>query len=393
MSKPTTLSLVPARARSLGAGAAQPHAAPPRLRGQTTIYKSLAAEIRRSITDGKLLPGAFIGSEHELARRQAISRVTVRRASELLMTEGLIERRPGKGLVVHSPAAPMAPVGGTIQVVLGNLSWEAQIRMARGVQQSAEADKSIVQLYDAHGEIEQDLQLIADLPRRGAQGAVIVSLHSPAFMRAICQLQQEQFPFVLLDHRLRDLAVSAVVADNYSGGYQVGQMLAGHGHRSVAFLGNLSASTVQDRLDGLRDGLSDAGVPLRTSMVADLPLFTPFGESSAAVAKAVSELLARTPRPTALYCSCDAIAAHAYRHLSTMGLRIPQDLSVVGNDDDPALQWLSPGLTTVRQSFQEMGQAAMDLLRRRIAHPTAPAEVRVHPVTLVQRDSVSQVAG
>jgi DNA-binding LacI/PurR family transcriptional regulator len=358
---------------------------------QKTIYRSLAAEIRSSIHAGKLRPGQFIGSEHELARQQSISRVTVRRASELLMTEGLIERRPGKGLYVQSPAASTpATVGGTIQVVLGNMAWESQLRMARGVQQCAEGDRSLVQLYDAHGDIGLDLKLIDQLPTSGAKGAIIVSLHSPLFMTAIYKLHASGFPFVLLDHRTRDIAISAVVADNHSGGYQVGTMLAGLGHQSVAFIGDLAASTVQDRLEGLRDGLSDAGVPFRTSMIADLRSgFEPFADSSACVAAAVQDLMAKSPRPTAIYCSCDAIAGYVYRSLSLMGLRVPQDVSIVGNDDDPALQWLQPGLTSVQQSFVEMGREAMDLLRRRIADPAAACEVRVHPVKLIRRESVT----
>lgn len=354
-----------------------------------TIYRSLAAEIRSSIQAGKLQPGEFIGSEHELARRQSISRVTVRRASELLMTEGLIERRPGKGLYVQS-AIPAARQGGVVQVVLGNLAWESQLRMARGVQQAAEADQSVVQLYDAHGDPQRDLRVIEQLPQSGAKGAIIVSLHSPAFMKSIYMLHETGFPFVLLDHRMRDLTVPAVVADNHDGGYQVGRMLAEMGHSSVAFIGDLAASTVQDRLEGLRDGLSDAGVPFRTSMIADLRSgFEPFADCSACIADAVNHLMSQSPRPTAIYCSCDAIARSVYRQLGGMGLHVPDDISVVGNDDDPALQWLSPGLTTVQQSFVAMGREAMDLLRHRIADSSGPCEVRVHPVKLIRRESVA----
>src|SRR5687768_5350537 len=121
-----------------------------------SIYEDLAARLRQSITRGEYRPGQLIGSEHELARQESISRMTVRRASELLMNEGLIERRPGKGLYVRSATPPVQPSTsvGTVQIVVGNLLWETTLRMARGVQKSARDDGFHVQLHDAHGDVD-----------------------------------------------------------------------------------------------------------------------------------------------------------------------------------------------------------------------------------------------
>src|SRR5438045_586141 len=92
-------------------------------------YSTLAERLRRSIREQEFLPGQLIGSEHELARQQGISRVTVRKASELLVNEGLIERRPGKGLYVRANHSSTQ----LVQVVVGNLQWDACLRVALGV--------------------------------------------------------------------------------------------------------------------------------------------------------------------------------------------------------------------------------------------------------------------
>jgi len=127
-------------------------------------------------------------------------------------------------------------------------------------------------------------------------------------------------------------------------------------------------------------------------MVADLPEGeNPFADWSACIADALTRLMSQSPRPTAIYCSCDAVARYVYEHLAAMNLRIPSDVSVVGNDDDPALDWLTPGLTSVHQSFVEMGQEAMELLRRRISDPLRTVEIKNHPVQLVKRDSVARL--
>lgn len=352
------------------------------------IYEALAERLRQAIRRGKLAPGALLGSEHEIARQENISRMTVRKASELLVNEGLLERRPGKGLYISS-STPAAVVGQAIQVIVGNLLWEPAIQMSRGVQTEAQGDRSHVQIYDAQGNLDHDVALVEQLAGGATCGAVIVSLHSPRFSQAICRLHADGFPFVLVDQRMHDIPVPSVTADNYSGGYQVGKYLADHGHRRIAFIGDLIAATVRDRLAGLRDALGDAGLPFKRAMVVDLVAGADrFGDWSACVGDGARRLMA-DERPTAVFCSCDAVARALYKALGAMGLRIPQDVSVVGYDDDPLAEWLHPRLTSVRQPFIEMGREAMRLLRDRIANPHGVAEQRVVPVTLITRESVA----
>lgn len=354
----------------------------------TTIYESLAERLRAEIRSGNYAPGQLLGSEHDLARKESISRMTVRRASELLINEGLLERRPGKGLYVRQPVRAVT-TGGAVQVIVGNLMWEPSLEMARGVQTAARADGVHVQLYDAHGDFEQDLSLVEQLPTSGTRGAVIVSCHSPRFSQAICRLQAQGFPFVLLDHRMHDIEVSSVTADNYDGGYQIGKLLTGAGHERIAFIGDLVAATVQDRLAGLRDAVGDAGVPFRRTMVYDLVAgLDRFGDWSENVNEGVRKLFAADEKPTAIFCSCDAVARLAYKSLADLGLKVPDDVSIAGYDDDPLAEWLSPKLTSVRQPFMKMGEAAMELLRERIANPEAPVQLKALPVELVKRDSI-----
>ncbi len=351
------------------------------------IYESLAERLRGSIREGRFAPGDLIGSEHELARQESISRMTVRKASELLIGEGLLERRPGKGLFVRDLAGLR---GGVVQVIVGNLLWETSVQMARGVQEATRGDGTHVQLYDAQRDIGLDLQLIDQLPESSARGAVIVSLHHPAFSQAICRLQDKGFPFVLLDQRMRDIDVFSVTSDNHGGGVMVGEKLAQTGHKRIAFIGDLAAATVQDRLTGMRDGLADAGIAVPRSRIIDLNVgedrFADWGQR---IDAGVNRLMSQPNVPTAIFCSCDAIARQVYRALEALNLSVPQDVSIVGYDDDPLAEYLNPKLTTVRQPFRKMGESAMELLRKRIARPDAQAELCVLPVEWVERASVS----
>lgn len=350
------------------------------------IYEVLANKIRQAILSGQLKAGQRIGSEHQLARTEGISRLTVRRASELLIREGLIDRWPGRGLYVRAQ-----PLGvETVQVVAGNLGWETALRVCRGVQAAARERGTRVQLYDAHGNMEADLTMLRQLPRTGVRGAVILGLHHPAFNEALCALHVQRFPFVLVDQRLHDIQVSSVTADNYGGGYAVGRYLLEQGHRRIAFVGDLAATSVRERLEGLRDAVGEAGLGFDRSLVANLEVGADrLGDWSPQVEQGTVQVIARRPAPTAIFASCDAVARAVYRALAKQGLRIPEDLSVVGFDDDPLAEWLTPPLTTVRQPFFEMGRVAMEILSEAVTQKTHEAVNRVLPTVLMPRASVA----
>lgn len=350
------------------------------------IYEQLAKRIRRSIHQGDYQAGQLLGSEYELARQENISRMTVRRASELLIKEGLVERRPGKGLYVRGNGNATR----LVQVVAGNLAWEPWLQVSRGAQLVAKQKGIQIQLYDAQGDEELDINILKNLIDGPAKGAIIISLHNATFTEAIYQLKLSGFPFVLVDQRLRDIDVPSVTADNYRGGYEVGQELVQLGHQRIAFVGDLVATTVQDRLAGLRDAMADAGLPFDRSLVVNLQAEVDrLGDWSGRIDVSTRELMNRAAPPTAIFFSCDGVAGPACRTLQAMGIRIPQDVSVVGFDDAPVAQWLTPMLTTVHQPFPEMGLAAIELLCLRMENPHAPVEHRVLPVQLIRRGSTA----
>lgn len=356
------------------------------------VYESVADQLRRSIREGRYRTGDLIGSEQQLAREQGISRMTMRRASELLIKEGLVERRPGKGLYMRGQ--PVRRDVRRIQVVAGNLDWVPSLQVSRGVQAMASESRMLVQIYDARGDTDLDLEMLRQLPHSDAQGAVIMSLHSLAFNDAVCRLATTDFPFVLADQRMRDLNVPSVTADNYSGGYKAAEHLIGLGHKRIAFVGDLNATTVEDRLSGMRDAIADAGLPFIRSLVADVSQgkvsMEQWMEFSEGV---VRELLQRDAGPTAVICSCDALAYATVRVAGTLGMSVPNDLSVVGYDDAPLARMLSPALTTVRQPFAEMGRAALELLSDRMNRPDGAQEQAMHrvlPVELIVRESTAR---
>jgi len=304
--------------------------------------------------------------------------------SLLLIEEGLLERRPGKGLYVREPKREASRL---VKLIVGNLAWEPSVRVARGAQQVARGHGVEIQVCDAHGDQGEIVESLLKLPQNGASGALLMALHTPAFFEAAVRVKAAGFPLVVIDHHPVELEVPAVVADNYQGGLLVGRHLAGLGHKRLGFVGDCCSSTVRSRLDGFRDALAEAGVVLPSGCVADLAPEDPLADWGAMVRQAVEALLDGCARPTAVFCSCDAVARACYRACAAKGLSIPGDLSVVGFDDDPLAEWLSPGLTTVRQPFAEMGRAAMGLLLKQFAGNRVKAQTVMLPVEWVERQS------
>jgi len=317
--------------------------------------------LRSGILHGRLEPGARIGTEAAFAQKWGLARNTVRRAVDTLIREGLLERRPGKGLYVRSPST----VTGVVQVVVPSTAWEYSLAIARGAQRAGAQAGIQIQIYDAHGRMDLDLEVIRRLPDRLMDGAIIISLHHPRFSEVLFELKAATFPFVLVDQRLRDLDVPTVEIDNYQGGYLVGQTLAEMGHRRVAFLGPMNLQILNERLNGFRDAMLDGGVLFDRSLIIDLggEGLTDYMDHVDVCVEVITAALDRRDRPTAMFDACGDVAPQVYRAARRLGIRIPEDLSVVTFEE---LDFLEPEVTGLRPPWQEVGRRALEMLVRQM---------------------------
>jgi DNA-binding LacI/PurR family transcriptional regulator len=150
--------------------------------------------------------------------------------------------------------------------------------------------------------------------------------------------------------------VPFVGATNWSGGRAATRHLIGLGHRDIALIGGPDhVLSCRARQDGYRAAMDAARIPVNPGFVVHAGLDPEGGHAAA------RELLGRPQRPTAIFAGSDLLALGVYQAARQAGLRIPDDLSVVGFDDLAAIAWLDPPLTTVRQPLTEMAAAATEL--------------------------------
>ncbi|MHB1538124.1 MAG: LacI family DNA-binding transcriptional regulator [Solirubrobacteraceae bacterium] len=189
---------------------------------------------------------------------------------------------------------------------------------------------------------------------------------------------------VLVDEQLPGLEVPAVVCEQRGGACRIAQHVLEHGHRRIAILaGPVALWTAEQRLAGYRDALAAAGID-----PCEAPVLTGEHLPSSGTERAARVLAVRPEqRPTALLCGDDAIALGAIEHCRSAGLRVPEDVSIVGFGDMPAAALLTPRLTTVRRPAERLGREAAATLFEQLDEGGAR---RRSPVAteLVVRDSV-----
>ncbi|AXT84250.1 LacI family transcriptional regulator [Aeromicrobium sp. A1-2] len=193
-------------------------------------------------------------------------------------------------------------------------------------------------------------------------------------------LTEHGVPHVLANRVLDHAEAHSCAVDNESGAQMVCELLAEFGHSVVASIqGPADTSTARERDDAVRRALRETGIAVKRSLTRRAT-FTHDAGMEAAMSLLVSE-----PRPTAIICGNDVMAMGALSAARVLGIRVPEDVSIVGFDDISMSAWPHVGLTTVRCDLEALAAGAVDLLLREIRDPGQAPIVTRYPVSLVRR--------
>jgi DNA-binding LacI/PurR family transcriptional regulator len=170
-------------------------------------------------------------------------------------------------------------------------------------------------------------------------------------------LTQMQVPIVLLNNQHPSQFVHSVMIANVQASMDATRHLIALGHRRIAYLGDRNGyQSDTERFSGYRQAMEAAGLPCEPQLITH-------GDGKPEGAKAaMAQLLALSEPPTAVFCYNDLSALGAIRQIRDIGLRVPQDISIVGFDDLYISEYMDPALTTVRQPMRQMGRMAMNTL-------------------------------
>jgi LacI family transcriptional regulator len=263
-------------------------------------------------------------------------------------------------------------------------------RIILGAQEAAAEQGVLLLLVNTGGDDELERRGIETLLQRQVDGVLYAAMY-----HRVVQVPKNlrSTPSVLVDARSDDLTVPSVVPDEVQGGYTAVRHLIDHGHRRIGLmvLGE-DIPARHGRTDGYRTALAEVGVPFDPALVVAESteiLGTVWGDVAAGY-RAARRLLTSEQRPTALFCFNDRMAAGAYRAAAELGLSIPDDLSVVGFDNQELVsEAIYPALSTVQLPHYEMGVRAVTQLLAITGDTEGTVTQEMLPCPLVARASVA----
>jgi DNA-binding LacI/PurR family transcriptional regulator len=194
------------------------------------------------------------------------------------------------------------------------------------------------------------------------------------------KLEERGVPAVLISMPSKKL--DYVDIDNVGGTYKAVEHLIELGHKKIGIIaGRFEEADFKERFDAYKSCLAKHNLPCTEELIVRV-----HGDNTRAAGyERMKKLLVRMP--TAVFASDDTLAVGAMKAIQEAGLRIPEDMAVVGFDDQPVASTLVPSLTTVRQSFFELGREAANLLLNRVEGKAKKQQKKIVPCELIVRDS------
>jgi GntR family transcriptional regulator of arabinose operon len=371
------------------------------------IYMQLLNQLRHLILSGGWTPGSRLPSETELQRKLGISRSTIRQALSSAETEGLIERVPGKGTFValSTGSSPSTRSSNLIGYITCDSFRYLQNQLVSGAENIVSARGYRIVFCNSNRDIDEENRLLEQLVEEDNVEGILIwpILHDDPSRRLFQLARQRTTPMVLVDRTFQGLACDYVTSDNYAGARAAVEHLLELGHRRIVFLSRpvLQLITVAERLRGYQDALREAGFaslePWLVGTVGQemeiVSALRSYGEIASQDIEQIARCLRDPQRPTAVFAMNDMMAMQTMKAAKVMGLRVPEDLSLVGFDDEGiANTLLDVPLTTVAQDGFAMGKRAAELLIDRIEDRNGPLRREVLPTQLKIRASTAPPA-
>ncbi len=355
------------------------------------LYEQIVQDLRAKIRSGELPTGRQIETQQELAERYNVSLITVKNALAQLVNEGLLYTRVGRGTFVaerpgqHINLSPQKTLG----LVLRDLNHPFFSMIAHGVEERAYELGFNVLLSSSSGKLEKEEGQIRHFRTMGVDGLIIASLSLEYRATEYLQeLHREGFPYIMVSY-IHDPDYWYVGCDHEYGGFLATEHLIKLGYPTIGYVHLGSRNLLSEvRKNGYYRALTEHGIPFRNDDVFVLgagdgdnsndrfELGLHFGRRF----KMLRE------RPRALFFYNDVIALGFLQAARDEGIRVPEDVAVVGFDDSPVARFAPVPLTTVHQPVDQIAHLAVDILQKRIEKGNIGNRTILKPALLV-RDS------
>ncbi|HEX5692737.1 MAG TPA: substrate-binding domain-containing protein [Roseiflexaceae bacterium] len=323
---------------------------------------------------------------HDIARAAGVSPSTVSRVLNSTTPVAEDKRAAVLAAIDELNYRPNAAAQGlasgrsmTIGVVTQSVGSPFYTAILRGIEQGLQTSGYQLLFASGNWRMHEERKAVEALTGRRVDALIVMGGRLPDE-----QLRQvaAQVPLVVIGQNVAGLEAHCLRVDNVRGAYQATRHLLDLGHRRIAHItGDLSHADAIERRDGYAQALADAGIAVDPQLIVE----GTFVEQSGLLA--LEALISRAMPFTALFAANDQMAYGARLALYRRGIRVPEDLSLIGFDDLFGSAYTTPPLTTVRQPMDEVGRAAARAALQLLAgQPLAP---QIFPAELVVRESTA----
>ena len=357
---------------------------------KTVLYRMIYEDIKGKILQQAYTDGEQLPFERELCDIYEVDRVTVRKALELLVMDGLIEKRPGLGSFVKSPALNGNGEQNESRNILFVMSNNANDIKNNPSAFNSLLFHSIEEECRANGYslfyavADEQLSLNNIINGNSFAGILFVSYIQPHFLE---QCVEMNLPAICINNRFANMI--SIVPEDERGSYEMVKYLQSQGHQKIGILlGDRKYFSTLERLRGYSTAMFESGLKMNQNFIME-------GDWTFNGARqAVLGLLDTVPQkdlPTAVFCCSDMMAIGAIDAFKERDISIPGQVSVVGFDNISQSEYVYPRLTTVAVDVKLMAQLAVE----KVMDLSGKKEIRsylVHiPSSLVIRQSVKKI--
>lgn len=270
-------------------------------------------------------------------------------------------------------------------VINGLINHDPFIEAVSAAQQAAWQHNKLLAIFDQENEPEHCIALEQELRSGNYQGIIYASCMTS---QLVPMFQDLAIPMVILNgYSPEQPTIPCILPADTIGAYKATHHLLEQGYTRIAILaGELWMDAANDRIQGYRNALinNDIFPDERYIQVTNWSLKTAYNKTQ--------ELLELTPRPEAIFCSSDYIALGCYQAILARGLRIPDDIAVIGYDNQNISSELTPELSSVDLPYAEMGELAVDTLLKTIwQQPILSLKMKVEGDLIIRQSSIKPV--
>jgi len=357
------------------------------------LYEQIAEELKRRIRSGEYPVDSKLPTEIEFADQVSVSRGTVRQAMDLLVREKMLIRRAGKGTFVCQQNNT-GKLNNTIGVVMPYLRDTLISEILRGIESVFQKQDFHIILTHSDDNIEEESIQIKRLLQYDTAGLIIFPIADSQEYTLISPIIPENIPLVLVDRHIPGFKVDTIVSANEKGASSAVEHLLENGHKRIACITTVDRpSSVQDRIKGYEAALRKNGsFPLAAVSLAGWGVPTQTNPRyTDDEMKPVLTLMGSDDPPTALFCVNDYVALGVMDVFRSKGIRIPDDVSIVGFDDIILSSQPTINLTTIAQDKRKIGEKAAEAILEQVAKGRQLNREIIIPTKLIARGTVKRI--